>query len=134
MRITFEYYIIMKNDSLFLLIVFICLGFGACSTKVEHNINRLEGIVEDVETNGKYYSSEDWENVNQDFEELTERIAESADELTPEQNRELGRLYARYHKAVAKNAIDGISDYINAATEIFNGYAEELFGSDIDDF
>ena len=87
-------------------------------------------MVTDVETNGENYSQEDWECINQGYEDITEQISESSEKLTPEQNREIGRLHARYHKAAAKHAINSFSDYMKAASEQIKGYSEEMFGDD----
>ena len=118
----------------FVLVIGVSISIVGCTSKVERNISSLEAIVTDVETNGENYSSEDWECINQGYEEVTEQISESSEKLTPKQNREIGRLYARYHKAVEKHAISSFSDYMKAASEQLKGYSEEMFGDDGDSF
>ncbi|MBO4587526.1 MAG: hypothetical protein J5711_01315 [Bacteroidales bacterium] len=123
-----------KKAFLLLIIIFASLCISGCTSKVERNINSLETIVTDVEENGDNYSVKDWDQINQKYEKTIDRIAASSDKLTPEQNREIGRLYARYHKAVMKSALNSLSDYIDAADEQLKGYSEEMFGGDWDSF
>lgn len=121
-----------RNRLLLVLLLGTTLIIEGCTGETERYLNSLESIVENVELNGKNYTSEDWENSYQEYETVTEWLAESSDNLTPEQNKEIGRLHARYHKAVAKNKINGISERISAMGEQIIGFGEELFGDDDD--
>ena len=121
-----------RNGLLLVFLLGTTLVIEGCANKPERYLNSLESIVEDVESNGNNYSSEDWEYCNQEFEAITEYLAESSDKLTPEQNREIGRLCARYHKAVVKNKINGISERISAIGEQVIGYSEELLGDNVE--
>lgn len=120
------------NQLLLVLLAGIVLVMVGCINKTERYINSLESVVKEVETNGKNFTSEDWKNIHQKYKTTTELISEMSDQLTPEQNKMVGCLHARYYKAVVKNKIYSVSDYMNAVGDQLIGFGEELFGDDVE--
>lgn len=66
----------MKNCIKICLAFTIALFAVSCVNDAEKSINELEKLVEKVEKNYKTYTEDDWENVFEDLDELTEKYVD----------------------------------------------------------
>ena len=111
-------------------VLFIGMSIVSCNTK-ENYLNSCESFVEDVEINGEGYSKEDWEYCDEEYEAYVgDYMDRYSDQLTKEDYQQIGRLKARYHKAMIAHVATQIGDAIDASSQIVVGYLEEMGNED----
>lgn len=112
------------KQSLFVVIVAATLSFVACGSAEQRKIDGLEKLVVDVEASGTNYSQNDWKRSVERFEDIIDDLKERSHNLTPEQNREIGGLVARYHKALITSQLTNLSEDLDVAIQQMSGYYE----------
>ena len=102
------------------------LFLSSCISAEQRCFNDFSNFVNNVERDAPHYTAEDWRYCSQSYDMYTHNLDAYADSYTPEQNREIGRLKARYHKLVAKHYLTSISNFVNNLTNQMEGYTEEM--------
>ena len=98
--------------------------------KRQSAINDLENLSEELKENSSDYSSQDWEEANEQYQLLVEQIDQY--EYTDEELKEIGKIKARCLKQMTKGAMKQLQDGIHSITKQMEGAIEE-FGIDSDD-
>ena len=84
-------------------------------------------MVADAEQNGQQYSQEDWERADESFEHFCQRYDYAQlQKMSEEEQREVGRLMARYTKARAKSAMKDLDGFIKTGATLLEGFLEGL--------
>lgn len=103
---------------------------GACQSG--SRIDELKDFVEEVSENGKDYTEEQWEEANQEFDELMEKI-KSYDDLTQEELGEVAKLQGVYaakaFQSLGKQFQQGLES-LGTALEGFTEGLEEGLSDD----
>ncbi len=87
----------------------------------------FERVVADAEQNGQQYSREDWERADESFEHFCQRYDYAQlQKMSEEEQREVGRLMARYTKARAKSAMKDLDGFIKTGATLLEGFLEGL--------
>ena len=73
----------------------------SCQSQEERTISKLEQLSERIEENGDKYDVEDWNGIMKEMESISDDIEDC--DLTSQQMKEVGRLQAKFYKAVMKN-------------------------------
>ena len=118
----------MKRIYFFIMLV-MSIAFTSCDKK-QSAINDLENFSEELKENSSDYSSQDWEEANEQYQLLVEQI--DPYEYTDEELKEIGKLKARCLKQMTKGAMKQFQDGIHSITKQMEGAIEE-FGIDSDD-
>ena len=87
----------------------------------------FERVVANAEQNGQQYSREDWERADESFEHFCQRYDYAQlQKMSEEEQREVGRLMARYTKARAKSAMKDLDGFIKTGATLLEGFLEGL--------
>lgn len=87
----------------------------------------FERVVADAEQNGQQYSQEDWERADENFEHFCQRYDYAQlQKMSEEEQREVGRLMARYTKARAKSALKDVDGALRTGAALLKGFLEGL--------
>ena len=113
----------------FLILLVMSIAFTSCD-KRQSAINNLENFSEELKENSSDYSSQDWEEANEQYQLLVEQIDQY--EYTDEELKEIGKIKARCLKQMTKGAMKQFQDGIHSITKQMEGAIEE-FGIDSDD-
>lgn len=113
----------------FLILLVMSIAFTSCD-KRQSAINNLENFSEELKENSSDYSSQDWEEANEQYQLLVEQIDQY--EYTDEELKEIGKIKARCLKQMTKDAMKQLQDGIHSITKQMEGAIEE-FGIDSDD-
>lgn len=89
----------MKKHLAALCIAAAALTLGSCQP--HSRIDELKDFVEKIAEEAQTYSEEQWENINEEFSRLLEKV-EKYDDLTPEELNEIARLQGQYAAAAFK--------------------------------
>ena len=93
----------MKKIVFVFVISFIVLT--SCKPSAESYIGDMKDLIEDVMEEGSEYTVEQWEAVNQEFEELIQK-AQELEGLTDEQKKEILKLQGKFNGAYVKKGFD----------------------------
>ena len=116
----------MKKKALFIFAV-VMLGLfclTSCQSKEERTISKLQQLSEQIEEDGENYDVEDWNGIMKDMESISEDIEDC--DLTSQQMREVGRLQAKFYKAIMKNGKKVFSSGLSKVFSNFGAYAKGL--------
>ena len=116
----------MKKKALLTLTV-IMLGLfclTSCQSKEERTISKLQQLSEQIEEDGANYDVEDWNGIMKKMESISEDIEDC--DLTSQQMREVGRLQAKFYKAIMKNGKNVFSSGLSKVFSNFGAYAKGL--------
>lgn len=87
----------------------------------------FERTVADAEQNGEKYSQEDWERADVDFDRFCQYYNyDRLQAMSEEEQREVGRLMARYTKARAKSALKDVNGALKTGAALLRGFLEGL--------
>lgn len=103
----------------------------ACTSYEQKSLNCLRSLVQSVERNGSRFSANDWESSVEKFHDLCEQICINSSKYTIDEQREIGSLKARYHKAIVAYIVDNASGMVDDYALQLGGYLEEI--DDVDD-
>ena len=85
----------------------------------------FERVVVDAEQNGANYTREDWEKADKMFEHFSDRYDyDRLADMSEEEQREVGRLTARYLKVRARSAMDEVGKSLKAGFSVMRGFME----------
>ena len=116
----------MKKKALLTLTV-LMLGLfclTSCQSKEERAINKLEQLSERIEKNGDKYDMEEWSGIMKELEAINDDIDDC--KFTSEQLEEVGRLQAKFYKAIVKNGKKIFSSGLSKVFTNFGAYAQGL--------
>ena len=124
-----------KNTSmkipLVILAALICaIMTSSCAAEEERCYNKFSEFVEDVEHNAPNLSAEDWTEYIEMYDKYEMELTSFEHSYTPEQNHEIGRLKARYHKAVMNHYVDEAANFIDNLSHQMEGYLDEMLGDE----
>jgi len=120
---------INKNRYSLVLAVLICLAMSlsACSSKQEP-INNLANLTEEVQSNGAYYSEDEWNSVTEELGVIESELEQYKNEYTNEELREIGRLkgilLAQYTKYYVRSITSGVEDAMKEVEGLFDGFLD----------
>lgn len=125
----------MRMKKLFCMLLVALWVLASCKPAGERYVDELKSFVEKIVAEGDEYTSEKWEEVNRQYDELMKK-AEQLKDLTDEQKEEIARLRGKYSGTVVKKGFDSLMDKagetLNEAGNAIGGFLEGL-GSDKDD-
>lgn len=102
----------------------------SCATEEERCYNSFNGFVDEVEQSAPDLSAEDWAAYMEMYEMYEMELTSFEHNYTPEQNQEIGRLKARYHKVVMKHYADEAVNFIDNFSNQMEGYLDEMLGDE----
>lgn len=115
----------MKKYSTFLAaILFALCAATSCQTKSDR-IDELKDFVQEIANDGKDYTEEQWEKVDDRFEDLLENI-ESYKDLTPEEVKEIARIQGEYAAIAIKKNSKKLMKEMEKAGETLDGFLDGL--------
>lgn len=125
---------VLSKRVLFSLLVFVIAGvlLSSCATAEQRCYNNFVSFVESVEQGAPSFTKQDWEACSQAYDVYVQDLDAYSQLYTPEQNREIGRLKARYHKVCVNYYINRASDIINSMSHQMEGYLDEMSDTDND--
>ena len=119
----------MRKKALFILAL-VMLGLfnlTSCQSREERTISKLEQLSERIEKNGDKYDMEEWNGIMKEMEAISDDIEDC--DFTSKQMEEVGRLQAKFYKAIMKNG----SKVFSGALSSFGSYAKGLKEGVLDD-
>lgn len=102
----------------------------SCATEEERCYNSFNGFVDEVEQSAPDLSAEDWAAYMEMYEMYEMELTSFEHNYTPEQNQEIGRLKARYHKVVMKHYADEAVNFIDNFSNQMEGYLDVMLGDE----
>lgn len=115
----------MKKYSTFLAaILFALCAATSCQTKSDR-IDELKDFVQEIANDGKDYTEEQWEKVDEKFEDLLEEV-ESYKDLTPEEVKEIARIQGEYAAVAIKKNSKKLMKEMEKAGEKLDGFLDGL--------
>ena len=105
---------------------------SSCASAEQRCYNNFVTFVESVEQGAPSFTKQDWEACSQAYDVYVQDLDAYSQLYTPEQNREIGRLKARYHKVCVNYYINRASDIINSMSHQMEGYLDEMSDTDND--
>ena len=117
----------MKKQIVGMILLAACmLCLGSCKEK--DRVTELKEFVEKVQEEGSTYTAQQWEEVNDKFSKLLEKL-NSYEDLTPEELKELATPQGKYAATVFKNQTD---EALEKAGAVLGGFLEGLTNDDAD--
>lgn len=115
----------MKKNNIFKVVLLSAVMLLAgCATSSPRTFER---VVANAEQNGDKYSQEDWERADENFERFCQRYDyDQLQKMSEEEQREVGRLMARYTKARAKSALKDVDGALRTGAALLKGFLEGL--------
>lgn len=92
---------------LFIALLLVAGLFTACQSEAESCIKKMGDLIEKVVKEGSKYTSEDWDKISQEFDELVEE-AQQIKDLTDEQKAEISKLQGKFSGTVMKQGFDSL--------------------------
>ncbi len=112
---------VIKRMGVLLMLSVLMVG---CATMSPRNFERT---VADAERNGANYTKEDWEKADAKFETFCEQYDyDKLRTMSEDEQREVGRLMARYTKARAKSAMKDLDGMLKTGAALLQGFFEGL--------
>lgn len=120
----------MFNRNCFYLLFFFVLELviASCATKQEKYIDHFADFVSDLEVSVNDLTQEDWEFLDDEVEGFFEEYNKMSNSFTKEQQKEIGRLFAKYTRL----RILAIGEALDNYSGLVDGYFGELFGDSPD--
>ena len=118
----FSYLTIMKRICFYLVALFVVT---ACATW-QNLPNRIESFVDKAEANADYYTTEDWQESNAEFEALISEFHEYIDNYSDEEKDRVMKDIGRYHALTIVNGIKDASDFIKFLKDEMPSYLEGI--------
>ena len=115
----------MKTNILkIVLMVSVVMLMAGCSTTSPRT---FEHVVASAEKNGDKYDEADWERADANFDRFCQYYDyERLKTMSEEEQREVGRLMARYTKARAKSAMKDLDGFLKTGASLLKGFFEGL--------
>ena len=113
----------MKKYLTGMLLLVAALAFNACQEK--SRVDELKDLVEEVAEKGAAYTEEQWEEVNDRFTKLLDKL-EAYDDLTPEELNEIARLQGQYAAEAFKRHGQQFRQELEKAGKALEGFMEGL--------
>lgn len=111
----------------FALVIVAAAMMLACSP---NSVKSFTKVVDDAEQNGAKYTEEEWETADAKYEDFMAKFNDSMlSQMKPEEQREVGRLIARYQKMRLSSYLNSVGKEIDKYKNMTSGYMEEM-GSD----
>ena len=104
----------------------------SCASAEQKCYNNFNNFVNSVEQDAPYYTEQDWEACTEAYEAYVQDLDAFAQLYTPEQNREIGQMKARYHKLALKYYLNRASNFVNNMSYQMEGYVDEMGNTDND--
>ena len=98
------------------------LSIGACQSR-SSRIDDLKDFVEEIQTDGKDYSQEQWEQAHEKFSQLLDKI-NSYEDLSEDELKEVAKLQGQYAATVFKNSGKAIMEQMEKAGAALDGFLE----------
>ena len=108
------------------------LSMVSCTPAEQKSYNDFSSFVDATEQEAPNYTEQDWEVSTQTYEAYKADLDAFSQMYTPEQNREIGRMKARYHKVVLKYYYNKASNFVDNMSHQMEGYLDELGGDNAD--
>ena len=102
----------------------------SCATEEERCYNNFSRFVDEIEQKAPNLRVEDWGEYIEMYEVYETKLTSFEHNYTPEQNQEIGRLKARYHKVVMKHYADEAVNFIDNFSNQMEGYLDEMLGDE----
>ena len=106
-----------------MLLLVAALAFNACQEK--SRVDELKDLVEEVAEKGAAYTEEQWEEVNDRFTKLLDKL-DAYDDLTPEELNEIARLQGQYAAEAFKRHGQQFRQELEKAGKALEGFMEGL--------
>lgn len=98
------------------------LCLGSCESK--SRVDELKEFVEKVEKEGSSYTEEQWEEVNEEFSKMLDKLNEYED-MTPEELQEVAKLQGEF---AAKAFKEQAGKAMEKAGAVLDGFMQGLTG------
>lgn len=99
---------------------------ASCVPAEQKCYNEFKSFVVSVEQDADQMSAEEWKACMEAYKFYVQDLDSYSRRYTPEQNREIGRMKARFHKLTVSRYVNRASDIVNSVTSQIGGYSEEL--------
>ena len=115
-----------KTILLTMFLTAVLLGLGACGEK--SRMDELKDFVEKVQEEGSGYTEEKWQEVNEEFSKLLDKLNEYKD-LSPEELKEMAKYQAEFATAAFKQHagkfMEDASKAMEQAGAVLEGLTED---------
>lgn len=111
-----------KTILLTMFLAAVLFGLGACGEK--SRMDELKDFVEKVQEEGSGYTEEKWQEVNEEFSKLLDKLNDYED-LTPEEVKEIAKYQAEYAKYGKKDRVDEMKEFVEKVQKEASDYTEE---------
>lgn len=111
----------MKKTIVSIILTIICITFSSCNNK-QAALDHFEEFTEEITQNGHEYSTEEWDNAEIQYEELTDELDQY--EYSSAEKRKINRLKAKYMAAYAKRKVGDVMDIFDQVKGAINEFQD----------
>lgn len=112
------------------MVVIVIISVSSCTSAEQKCYNNFNSFVNAVEQDAPNYTEQDWEACTEAYETYVQDLDAFSQLYTPDQNREIGRMKARYHKLALKYHLNRASNFVNNMSYQMEGYIDEMGDTD----
>ena len=112
-----------KIFSISFVILFFVTLFFSCSSK-QTPVDRLEDLVEELQSESEDYTTEDWEDFAQKYAKIEEDLQQY--DYTDEELKEIGKLKAKCFRAITKSSAKIMKSKMHDIKMQLEGASEEI--------
>jgi len=115
------------NIFYYLFVLFLVISVFACKSSKSAYISDLESFITKVEKEYPNYTDKDWEEVNQDYDKLSNiRYQEIENSLTTEEREKVSDLFDRFQACRVKTSLKEIKNGIKSGLNRASKFIENI--------
>lgn len=120
------------RHSFFVCILALCatMLLCACQSKEERVISKIQNLTEKVEQCGDKMSAEDWNQLQQEYVQLHDEIANGDYHFSDQQMEQLGKAEGKFAAACVEHGFKEVGKGINKALKAGVGFLKGLTGEE----
>lgn len=118
----------MKKHLLLVATAILALTLGACRSKDQRIIDRIDRLTERIQNDSENLDKADWDKILQDISDIHDQINDN--DFTPEEMQAIARAEGQLMGAMAREGVKavktGMSDALETINDFANGFLEGL--------
>ncbi|MBO4567100.1 MAG: lipoprotein [Bacteroidales bacterium] len=113
----------------YLFLLFVLVLVSACNCGINSLPKQFSNLADKVEKKGESFSAEQWEQVSDQLDALTEQYNENIDKFNADQKKEINTAIGRIQGCIVKAGLNKAADALNELVDGAKGFLEGLGAS-----